>query len=77
MVDIPLVATDDERSRKVGQKSATNAYIVLSALLLAIVVQHVVVNGFADWSTVRLELIGFALGLVVYIASGLYYTRTM
>lgn len=77
MVEIPFAGTEDERSREIGWRAATNAYIALSALLLAIVVRHVVANGFTDIGAVGLEIAGFVLGWLIYFGTGLYYTRTM
>ncbi|ADJ14204.1 hypothetical protein C497_15228 [Halalkalicoccus jeotgali B3] len=53
------------------------AYIALSALLLAIIVMHVVENGFTNIGAISLEITGFVLGWVVYFGMGLYYTRAM
>lgn len=53
------------------------AFTALSALLLAVIVAHVVENGFTNLGAVRLELAGFVLGWLVYFGTGLYYTRTM
>lgn len=75
MADVPLIGKADERSRKIGGRAAMWAYATLSAVLLAIVVTHVVENGFTNLGAVRLELAGFVLGWVVYFGTGLYYAR--
>lgn len=75
MANVPLLGNEDERSRKIGGRAAVWAYTTLSAVLLAIVVTHVVENGFTNLGAVRLELAGFVLGWVVYFGTGLYYAR--
>jgi len=77
MSDLPFIRREDERSRKIGGRAAMLAYTALSSLLLAIVVIHVVENGFTNLGAISLEITGFVLGWVVYFGAGLYYTRKM
>lgn len=77
MADIPLIGREDERAREVGRRAGTNAFVVLSALLLAIVVQHVVVDGVGALDAVSFEIGALALGWAVYVVTGIYYTRAM
>ena len=77
MSDLPFIGKEDERSQKIGWRAGMWAYIALSALLLAIIVMHVVENGFTNLGAISFEIAGFVLGWVVYVGMGLYYTRTM
>ncbi|MFC6906983.1 hypothetical protein [Halalkalicoccus tibetensis] len=77
MSDLPFIGREDERSQKIGGRASMWAYIALSALLLAIIVMHVVENGFTNLGAISLEITGFVLGWVVYFGMGLYYTRAM
>jgi uncharacterized membrane protein len=76
MVSNSVIGREDERSTEIGRRAATNAYVALSGLLLAVVVRHVFENGLTNIGAVGFELAGFALGLIVYVVTGLYYTRT-
>ncbi len=77
MSKVPFIGTEDSRSKEIGGRAAMWAYTALSALLLAVIVLHVLENGFANLGAIRLEIAGFVLGWVVYFGMGLYYTRTM
>jgi len=77
MSNLPFIRREDERSQKIGGRAAMWAYIALSTLFLAIIVVHVVENGFTNLGAISLEIAGFVLGWVVYFGMGLYYTRSM
>lgn len=77
MAEIPFIGREDERSQIIGGRAALWAFTTLSAFLLAIIVMHVVENGFTNLGAVRPEFAGFVLGWVVYFGMGLYYTPTM
>ncbi|WP_205628432.1 hypothetical protein [Haloprofundus marisrubri] len=77
MVEIPLIGREDERAQEVGRRAGTNAFVVLSALFIAIIVQHVVTRGFGSIDAVGFEIGVLLLGWIVYVCTGLYYTRTM
>jgi hypothetical protein len=77
VVDLPLIGREDERAREVGRRAGTNAFIALSALLLAIVVRHVTVNGLGTVDAVSFEIGALVLGWAVYVGTGIYYTRAM
>ncbi|MFD1570416.1 hypothetical protein [Halorubrum laminariae] len=77
MSDLPFIGREDERSQKIGGRAAMLAYTALSALLLAIIVMHIIENGFTNLGAIRLEIAGFVLGWIVYFGAGLYYTRKM
>ena len=77
MADLPLVGREDERTREVGRRAGTNAFVALSALFIAIVVQHVLVDGFGSLNAVSFEISALILGWAVYVGTGIYYTRTM
>jgi hypothetical protein len=77
VTDLPFIGREDERSQRIGGRAAMWAYTSLSALLSAIIVIHVVENGFTNLEAISLEITGFVLGWVVYFGTGLYYTRKM
>lgn len=74
--DLPYVDVEDERSRAIGNRSGRNAFVAVSALLLAAIVVHLLEHGLANLGAVSFELGGFLLGWLVYAGSGVYYTRT-
>lgn len=67
---------EDERSRTIGRRAGTNAFIALAGLLLAQVVAHVVTSGLANLAAVGDEVALVLVGFAVYVGTGLYYTRT-
>lgn len=77
MSDLPFIGREDERSQKIGGRAAMWAFIALSSLLSAVIVMHVVENGFTNLGAIRLEIAGFVLGWAIYFGTGLYYTRAM
>jgi hypothetical protein len=71
-----LFGPEDERSRTIGRRAATNAFVVLTGLLLAEVVAHLLTSGLANLGAVGYEFALVVVGFAVYAGTGLYYTRT-
>jgi hypothetical protein len=76
MFENGILGPEDERSRTIGRRAGTNAFVVLAGLLLAEVVATLVTTGLANLGAVGDEFALVLVGFAVYFGTGLYYTRT-
>ena len=74
---VELVGPEDERTREIGRRAGLNAFVVVSSLLIYAVVSRVVTEGLGALGAVQFELAVVSLGFLVYVVTGLYYTRTI